>query len=131
LIVDDDKNLVETFQKFFEIKKFGVDTACTGCEAATKIASRDYDVALIDICLPDMKGTELLLKFRKTIPATRKIILTGFTNTENAVEAVNNGASFFLAKPIRLDKLLDVVKKQLEERARELQLCRQLGMDIG
>jgi DNA-binding NtrC family response regulator len=128
LIVDDDKNLVVTFQKFFEMKKFSVDTACTGCEATLKIASRDYDVAIIDVSLPDMRGTQLLLKFRKTIPATRKIVLTGFANTESAIEAVNNGASFFLAKPVRLDRLLDVVYKQLEERVRECQLCRQIWM---
>lgn len=130
LIVDDDKNLVLTFKKFFEMKKFSVDTACMGCDAALKIASKDFDVALIDLALPDMKGTELLLKFRKTIPGTRKIVLTGFANTENAIEAVNNGASFFLAKPVRLDRLLDVVNKQLEEREREYQLCHQKWMEL-
>lgn len=130
LIVDDDKSLVGSFQKFFEMKKFEVETACNGCDAALKIASRDFDVALIDIALPDMKGTELLLKFRKTIPATRKIILTGFANAENAIEAVNNGASFFLAKPVRLDRLLEVVHKQLEEREQECQLCRQKWMEL-
>jgi DNA-binding NtrC family response regulator len=130
LIVDDDKSMVSSFQKFFEIKKFDVDTACSGCDAALKIASRDFDVALIDIALPDMKGTELLLKFKKTIPGTRKIILTGFANTENAIEAVNNGASFFLAKPVRLDRLLEVVHKQLEERERDCQLCRQKWIEL-
>jgi len=130
LIVDDDKSLVSTFQKFFEMKEFSVDTACMGCDATLKIASRDYDLALIDVALPDMKGTELLLKFKKTIPGTRKIILTGFANAESAIEAVNNGASFFLAKPVRLDRLLEVVKKQLEERERECQLCRQKWMEL-
>lgn len=130
IIIDDDNNLLSTFQKFFEMKGFGVDTACRGCDAALKIAERDYDVALIDIALPDMKGTELLLKFRKTIPGTRKIILTGFANTENAIDAVNNGASFFMAKPVRLDRLLEIVKKQLEERERECQLCRQKWMEL-
>jgi DNA-binding NtrC family response regulator len=129
LIVDDDKSLVGSFQKFFEMKEFDVEAACSGYDAAMKITGRDFDVALIDIALPDMRGTELLLKFRKTIPGTRKIILTGFANTENAIEAVNNGASFFLAKPVRLDKLLDVVNKQLEERERECLLCRQKWID--
>jgi len=130
LIVDDDKNLVESFRKFFEMKNFAVETACRGCDAALKVSNKEYDVALIDISLPDMKGTELLPKFRKTIPGTRKIVLTGFANTENAIEAVNNGASFFLAKPVRLDRLLEVVNKQLEERERECQLCRQKWMEL-
>jgi two-component system nitrogen regulation response regulator NtrX len=130
LIVDDDKSLLETYRRFFEIKKFDVDSACTGGEAATKIESRDYDVALIDIFLPDMKGTELLLKFKKTIPGTRKIMLTGYSDVECTIQAVNNGASFFLTKPVKLDKLLGVVSQQLEERARELQLCQQKGMEL-
>lgn len=130
LIVDDDKNLVGTFRKFFEIKKFTVDTACAGCEAVLKIEALDYDIAIIDVSLPDMKGTELLLRFRKTIPSTRKIILTGYASTEAAMDAVNNGASFFLSKPVRLDRLLDVVNNQLEERTREMELCRQKGMGI-
>jgi DNA-binding NtrC family response regulator len=128
--VDDDKSLLETYRRFFEIKKFDVDSACTGGEAATKIESRDYDVALIDIFLPDMKGTELLLKFKKTIPGTRKIMLTGYSDVECTIQAVNNGASFFLTKPVKLDKLLGVVSQQLEERARELQLCQQKGMEL-
>lgn len=130
LIVDDDKSLLETFRKFFEIKKFNVDSACTGGEATSKIANRDYDVALIDVVLPDMKGTELLLKFKKTIPGTRKIVITGYSNAENTIEAVNNGASFFLTKPVRLDKLLEVVNQQLKERALVLQFCQQNGMKL-
>jgi two-component system nitrogen regulation response regulator NtrX len=130
LIVDDDKSLLETFRKFFEIKKFDVDSACTGGEAASKIAHRDYDVALIDIFLPDMKGTELLLKFKKTIPGTRKIVVTGYSNVENTIEAVNNGASFFLTKPVRLDKLLEVVNQQLKERVLVLQFCQENGMKL-
>lgn len=62
----------------------------------------------------------VLSKFRRTIPATRKIIMTGYATLENAVEAVNNGAGFFLMKPVKLDTLLGVVNKQLQERAMEI-----------
>jgi DNA-binding NtrC family response regulator len=125
LIVEDDQELLESLKKFFEIKKFVVDCACTGCEAAEKIAAADYDVALIDIFLPDLNGMTLLPKFRRTIPATRKIIMTGYVTLENAIEAVNNGAAFFFAKPMKLNILLEVVNKQLQERAMELQLFQQ------
>ncbi len=130
LVVDDDEALVATFQKFFEIKKFSVDTACNGCDAAAKIATGSYDVALIDVALPDMKGTDLLPMFKRMIPGTRKIVLTGYANTENAMEAVNKGASFFMTKPIKLGVLFDVVSKQLEERAMELRFMQEKSMEL-
>jgi DNA-binding NtrC family response regulator len=122
LIVEDDKDLLESYKQFFEDNMFDVDCTCTGSEAAEKIATKDYDLALIDIVLPDMRGTILLPKFRRTIPTTRKIIITGYVTLENVVDAINNGAKFFLSKPVKLDDLLEAANKQLEIRARELEL---------
>jgi len=122
LIIEDDENLLMTLKRYLELKGFAIDTACSGKEAAAKIATTDYDVAIIDVTLPDIKGTELLPKFRRTIPAVRKIVMTGYVTVDNAIEAVNNGASLFLAKPVKPDNLLAVIKRQLEERELEMQL---------
>lgn len=115
LIVDDDKRLVETHKDYFVMKGYNVDTAMTGKEAIQKSAENYYNLALLDIRLPDIEGTKLLTKLHSETPKMVKIMLTGYPGQENAVDAVNWGADAFLVKPVELSTLLEVVKRKLKE----------------
>jgi len=115
LIVDDDENIRKTLSNILEEKGFVVDAARDGEEAILKSKANYYNLALIDIRLPDMEGTELLAKMNETIPKMVKIILTGYPSLENAIEAVNKGADGYIVKPIYPDKLHNIIEKQLEK----------------
>jgi DNA-binding NtrC family response regulator len=91
-----------------------VDLAATGSEAIQKTKKTAYNVALLDIRLPDMEGVELLKLIKDTVPHTRKIMVTGYPSMQNAVAALNKNADAYLIKPVNVEKLLNMVKEQLQ-----------------
>jgi len=116
LIIDDDKLVLSTFKQILELEGYTVDTAETGREAVEKLDASFYNLALIDIRLPDMEGTQFLTAVRDTIPKMVKIIVTGYPSLENAKEAVNKGADGYIVKPILdMNTLLNTVKKHLKK----------------
>jgi len=91
-----------------------VDTVDTGAKAIRKTKSRYYNLALIDIRLPDMEGTRLLSQMKETTPKMVKIIITGYPSLQNAVEALNKGADAYVIKPLNMDKVLATIEDHLE-----------------
>jgi DNA-binding NtrC family response regulator len=102
-----------------EEEGYAVDTAKNGKEAITKSRKNVYNLALIDIRLPDIEGTKLLAKVKDTTPKMRKIIITGYPSVQNAIEALNKDADAYILKPFNLDKVLATIKEQLKEQKRE------------
>jgi DNA-binding NtrC family response regulator len=114
LVVDDDERITATLQAILENEGYAVDVAATGTEAIRKSKNAVYNVALIDIKLPDMEGTDLLTLMRDSIPKVRKIIITGYPSMQNAIEAVNKEADAYLMKPVDVDNLIRIVGEQLK-----------------
>ena len=75
---------------------------------------RTYNIALLDIRLPDIEGVELLKLIKDNVPRTRKIMVTGYPSMQNAIIALNKNADGYLIKPVNVEKLLDTVKEQLQ-----------------
>jgi len=119
LVVDDDEGVRKTLESILEAKGYNVDTAENGREAIRKSHENLYDLALVDIRLPDIEGTKLLTKLREKFPRTVKIILTGFPAMRNAIEAVNNCADGYLMKPVDIDHLLKTIETHLGRRRAE------------
>jgi len=115
LVVDDDKSIRKTLVAILEEEGYTVDTAENAEEAIKKSNARFYNVALVDIRLPDMEGTKLLNAMKETTPKMVKIIVTGYPSLRNAVEAVNNGADAYVLKPVDAENLLKTIKDQLEK----------------
>jgi DNA-binding NtrC family response regulator len=114
LIVDDDKAVLGVIKDILELQGYRVDTAETGQEALEKTKTRYYNLALLDIKLPDIEGTQLLTKMHRDIPKMMKIMITGYASLENAVESLNLGADAYLMKPIEAEKMLKVVEDKLK-----------------
>lgn len=91
-----------------------VDLAVDGGEAIQKSEETVYNVALLDIRLPDMEGVELLKLMKDAVPRTRKIMMTGYPSMQNAISALNKNADAYLIKPVNLEKLLSIVNEQLK-----------------
>ena len=115
LIVDDDKAILRSLRKILEAKGYDVDTAKTGREALERSEAGFFNLALLDIKLPDMEGTELLTEMHRETPRMMKIMITGHPSLENAVEALNLGADAYIMKPVDPDELLEAVEEKLRE----------------
>jgi len=115
LIVDDEAGIRKLLTTALNENGFSADSAENGAEAIKKANERYYNLALIDIMLPDINGVELLAKFKPTRPRTRKIIMTGNPSLQNAVEALNKGADAYLMKPLDIAKVLATLEEQLDK----------------
>ena len=114
LIVDDDENIRNTLKAILEDEGYVVDAAVTGGDAIQKTQKTTYNVALLDIRLPDMEGVDLLKLIKDSVPRTRKIMLTGYPSMQNAIAALNKNADAYLVNPIEIENLLATVKNQLK-----------------
>jgi DNA-binding NtrC family response regulator len=125
LVVDDDETIRTTMKAILQDEGYNVDLAGTGKEAIQKTAEKNYNVALLDIRLPDMEGVELLKLLKDGVPRTRKIMVTGYPSMQNAISALNKNADAYLLKPVDVEKLLATVKQQIDDQANELKFSEQ------
>jgi DNA-binding NtrC family response regulator len=114
IIVDDDENIRKTMKAILEDEGYVVDLAATGSEAIEMTQETVYNIALLDIRLPDMEGVKLLKLIKDNVPKTRKIMVTGYPSMQNAISALNMKADAYLIKPIDVEKLINLVKEQLQ-----------------
>jgi DNA-binding NtrC family response regulator len=119
LVIDDDEDIRKVLTEILKDKGYNADSAETGGEAIRKTEKKFYNLALIDIRLPDMNGVELLTKIKETKPKMRKIIITGYPTLKNAVEALNKGADAYIMKPLDIEKVLATIAEQLKKQRRE------------
>jgi DNA-binding NtrC family response regulator len=125
LVVDDDESIRNTAKAILEDEGYIVDLATTGMEAIKRTEETAYNVALLDIRLPDMEGVELLKLMKDAVPRTRKIMVTGYPSMQNAVAALNKNADAYLIKPVDIEKLLNTVKEQLRLQENEREFSEQ------
>lgn len=110
LLVDDEEQILVNLKRLLEISGYKVDIAYNGNEALEKINSNAFNVVISDIEMPLMDGLELLTRIRKNPDQNLPVVLmTGFLNTEYAIEAIRRGASDFIRKPIDIKQLIKSV----------------------
>ena len=118
LIVDDDRGILKSFKELLEPEGYSVDTAETALETVEKCRANPYNLAIIDIKLRDVEGTDLLARVHEILPRARKIMITGYPSLDNAVDSVNFQADAYIIKPVNPEAFLRVVaenmNKQLE-----------------
>ena len=125
LIVDDDPDILESFTQILENNGYHVDSAETGHEFLTKAKDTVYDIAIVDLKLPDMEGTELLRNMRHMSPQTKKIVITGYPTLESAIDAMGSGTDAYLLKPVEPDDFLRVVEEKIREKEESQTLATQ------
>ncbi len=119
LVVDDEEQIRTVLSKaLHEIGGFSVEVAETSEEALQKIQNGMFDLVLVDYKLPGMDGVQLITEIVKAKPKILTILLTGYSDTDIAVEAMKRGASDYLTKPVDLDEMIVRLRRVLEERRR-------------
>ncbi|MGD6809309.1 MAG: response regulator [Candidatus Bathyarchaeia archaeon] len=123
LIIDDDENIRRFLETILTDEGYNVECADTANRGIEKTQSGFFNIALVDVRLPDMEGIDVLPKLRSTKPEMRKIIVTGYPTLQNAISAVNNGANAYVMKPFDVEKILNTIKEQLQKQKEEKLTC--------
>ena len=110
-MVDDEEDIAIVLQDRLESYGFEVSTAATGLDAIRKIFSEPFDGILMDLKLPELDGIQILELIRKKDRNVPVIVLTAFSNHQQAVEALAKGANDYLIKPFDVRDLKAKIQK--------------------
>jgi CheY-like chemotaxis protein len=113
LVVDDDKNLANTFKLILQSVGFHVDTAATGLQAHYKANKTSFDLVILDMNLPDMLGDEVAEKLKENNENMNIIMITGYSSFKDGLEGKDIGIDEIVMKPIPPEDLVKMAKKTL------------------
>jgi len=116
LIIDDESEIRESLQTLLELEGYRIETAETGEDGLAQIAGRPFDLVLLDLALPGKNGMEVLAEIREKDPQLAVIMITAYGTVENAVNAMQAGATNFIQKPWDNEKLLADVRSAVARR---------------
>jgi len=119
LLVDDEEAIRYSFSAMLQREGFHCETAASAEEAEKLLEARSFDVLLTDIRLPGKSGVELMREVKQKYPDTIVLLITAHASVETAIEAVREGASDYIRKPVRHDYLTMKIRSLL--RARDLE----------
>ena len=111
LLVDDEKDFVETLDERLQIRDFNVTTAFSGDEAIKLVEENDFDVIVLDVQMPGKSGIETLKEIKNMENISQVIMLTGHATVKTAIEGMKNGAYDYLMKPTDTDELTEMINK--------------------
>jgi len=142
LIIDDEVEVGTFFRRLLSKKDYGVTVAVNGEEAERCINEQSFDVAMVDLKLPDTDGLSLLRLIKKSQPECEVIIMTGYSTTRTAVKAIQLGAFDYLEKPFEdIGEVEVLIQKAAEygmhgyggrlKNAEWYPVAEQLGFQVG
>lgn len=115
LVLDDEENIRFFFTEALKKEGYEVKTVGRGERALELFDSEDYDVAVVDLKLPDANGMDILKTFRQRRPETPVIIITAHGNRKVAIQALNEGAYDYFSKPFDLEDMRVVIRRAAEK----------------
>ncbi len=124
LLADDDADQRRLLSDLLTPQGFLLDEAEDGVEAVEKLQTTDYDLLLLDVKMPNMTGMDVLKFIRERGLSCQVIVVTGVSDISLAIESIKHGADDFIAKPYRIDNLLDSINRVLAK-------SKPLGTDCG
>jgi DNA-binding NtrC family response regulator len=110
LIIDDEAEIRESLQTLLELEGFAIETAATGEEGLQRVGDNPFDLVLLDLALPGRNGMDVLSEIRSHDPHIPVIMITAYGTVENAVRAMQSGATNFVQKPWDNEKLVADVR---------------------
>lgn len=113
LLVDDEKKFATMLSKRLALRGIDIDCANTGEDALQLIEQTKYDVAIIDVKMPGIGGIELEKRLRDLAPGIKSIFVTGH-GSEKDFGVGSTKAAYYLAKPLQIEKLIEILQKVTE-----------------
>ena len=121
LLVDDEKQFLDALCQRLEFREFSVTPVNNGTEAIAEVKKGGYEIALVDLKMPEIDGEELLKLLKQEDPFLEVIILTGQGSIDSAIRSTKKGAISYLHKPCPMDTLLHVLNEAHQGRVRKMQ----------
>ena len=118
LVVDDEEIARKNLEHILEKENYDVSVASNGTEALHKLESGEFDVIITDFKMAGIDGMEILERAKIRCPDTSVIMVTGYATIPSAVEAMQKGAFYYIAKPFKLDEVRSTVKQAIEKKLR-------------
>ena len=113
LVVDDEVVVVNSIRKILTRKGYAIEEAFTCKDALAQVFAHDYDLVLLDMKMSDGNGLDVLQRIKAKRPDLRVVIVTGYASVDTAVEAIQKGASDYMAKPFTPEELYGVTNRVL------------------
>lgn len=114
LIVDDEPDLRNLLEQVLTNAGYKVQQASDGDEALKLLKKEKFDIALLDIQMPNVNGIQVLKYIQQHLPKTKAIMLTGYADLKHAMEAKEFGAQDFIGKPYKIEDILSTVEQALK-----------------
>ena len=118
LLVDDEREFVETLAMRLETRGFRVAVAETGEMAVEKVQEESFDAILLDLAMPGMDGIDTLKRLRELNPDSQVVLLTGRATVKTATEAMRLGALDLLEKPVDIGVLVEKIEEAATNKMR-------------
>jgi DNA-binding NtrC family response regulator len=119
LIIDDEAAIRESLETLLEFEGYSVESAENGEDGLARLSERTFDLVLLDFALPDRNGLEILGDIRARDSQLAVIMITAYGTLDNAVRAMQQGATNFIQKPWDNEKLLADVRAAVARRRAE------------
>ncbi|MEP6732580.1 MAG: response regulator, partial [bacterium] len=116
LVAEDEVHLGQILSNFLGGRGYSVNTVTDGRAALDALRAEAYDVALLDIVMPELDGLEVLKQVRADVDPPEVIIITGNGTIETAISAMKLGAYDYMAKPYRMAEIDVLVRRAFEKR---------------
>ena len=116
LVVDDESGILETLEILLRNEGFAPHVALGGKAGLEKIATLSPDIVLTDVRMPQVGGVDILSAARAHDPDTPVILMTAQATLQSAMQAVNEGAFYYIQKPFRNDELVAILRRAAEHR---------------
>jgi DNA-binding NtrC family response regulator len=117
LLVDDEKEFVQTLAERLRTRGFDVTEAYNGEEAIEKVKTFNYDVTILDVQMPGISGIEVLKAIKDMKPLIEVVMLTGNATIESAIDGMKLGAYDFLLKPCKIESLLKKIDSAFDRKS--------------
>ena len=114
MIADDEEDICSRLKEELVAEGYEVLTAGNGKQALELFKNNKFDLAIIDIVMPEVDGIAVLKSIKQDSPNTKVIMLTGYPNVYHAIESKKYGAEEFMGKPFSIDELKQMVKYLLD-----------------
>jgi two-component system response regulator HydG len=116
LVVDDESGILETLEILLRAEGFEPSVAQGGKAGLARLAAEPPDIVLTDVRMPGVTGVEILAAAHERDPHTPVILMTAQATLQTAMQAVNEGAFYYIQKPFRNDELLTILRRAAEHR---------------
>jgi len=111
LLVDDEKDFIESLSERLQLRDFDVKTALNGDDAIKLVGENEFDIIILDVKMPGKSGIETLKEIKNINQLSQIIMLTGHATVESAIQGMKLGAYDYIMKPTVTEDLIDLINK--------------------